>query len=135
MAIYSDINLKKTSEKTRLYDIDDIIQSIETILFTRNRTRMFNRRFGTDIDVLLFEPLDRITALKIYDATLTKIETYEPRVKMLQNKSSVTINFQKKSYDVILAGTVLGLNNESFEYRGQLQQKNPLLTGFITGVV
>jgi len=131
--LYSDLNLSKTDKKTKVLDLEDILQSIKTIVFVRKRTRLFNRDFGSDIPALLFEPMDLITANLIKLETFGKIERFEPRVKMLFQKSILVPNYQTKVFSAILKGTIPGLDNLSFQINGSLS-KNPLISSINVGV-
>ncbi|HNW99395.1 MAG TPA: GPW/gp25 family protein [Bacteroidales bacterium] len=71
------------TEKTvkTISDEEDIKNSLEVLLATRVGERLMQPKYGCNLDVLLFEPID--TALKTYikDLVFTSIFYYEPRVK------------------------------------------------------
>ena len=123
MPIYSDINQVDPTKRSLVYDLDSIYQSIGNILSTRKGTRLFLPEFGSNIEDLLFEPMDDITASKLYDFVIEAIERWEPRVQLDYGRSSVTPNYDKYLYDVTLSFRVLGLEENNYYTFGGVLQK------------
>ena len=88
-------NIKKDEELIR----DSIFQ----ILHTRKGERFFNREFGSNLHLLVFEPNDDILKDLIDIEVREAIEKYEPRVEILKtevyiqgNQISVSITYKIK---------------------------------------
>jgi phage baseplate assembly protein W len=108
---YKDLDLSLTIHPVRkdvnkLSDERAIIQSIKTLLLTKHYERPFNPDFGSNINKLLFEPLDPITAVSLKREIEQTVKNYEPRVSLQSvivkpdfdnNAFSVSIIFIMKS--------------------------------------
>ena len=70
--LFSDVNLQmnKTSQ-TEVRDRESVVQSIMMILGVSKRTRWFRPEFGVDLERLLFQPLDTVTANAIRSTIIT----------------------------------------------------------------
>ena len=77
-----------------------INESISQILETRRGTRLFNRNLGSSLGSLLFEPMTALTARIILIEIQQAIESQEPRVRVLFNRSSVRALFDENRYEV-----------------------------------
>ena len=58
MSLYSDINANTPYLKSQVYDLDSVIQSIQTIVKTRKGEVLFLPEFGFDDTSYLFEQID-----------------------------------------------------------------------------
>lgn len=108
---YKDLDLSLTIHPVRkdvnkLSDERAIIQSIKTLLLTKHYERPFNPDLGSNINKLLFEPLDPITAVSLKREIEQTVKNYEPRVSLQSvivkpdfdnNAFSVSIIFIMKS--------------------------------------
>lgn len=104
---YSDIS--KTGPN--LVNIDAIYESIDNIISTRIGERPFNRDFGSRIEDYLFRPLTFSVSRLILSELISSITKWEKRVQVL-SKSEVTINYDTRTYDVVLSLRVVGLDTE-----------------------
>ena len=82
--IYSDIDYTftrkpVTADVALSYDQQAVIRSIRNILLTRRFEKLFNPKFGTNVDALLFENISPITASALENEIATAIRNYEPR--------------------------------------------------------
>lgn len=82
--IYSDIDYTftrkpVTADVALSYDQQAVIRSIRNILLTRRFEKLFNPKFGTNVDALLFENISSITASALENEIATAIRNYEPR--------------------------------------------------------
>jgi phage baseplate assembly protein W len=124
--IYSDLNQFTPTQKVLVEDLDSIYQSISSILSTPKNTRLFLPEFGSEIEAILFEPMDEITTNRLYDYIIEAIERWEPRVRLDLAKSSVVANYEQHTYNVVLNFVVLGLDdNLMYQYVGLLNQLDP----------
>jgi len=94
--------------------IQSIYQSLDNLLNTNKGDRLFNPDFGSDLENLLFEPLDELTAFTIYNNIIKLISKEEPRIVLHYGGSSVVANFYNNSFDVTLKFKLL--NDSSDEY-------------------
>ena len=82
--IYTDIDFTftrkpVTADVALSYDQQAVIRSIRNILLTRRFEKLFNPKFGTNVDALLFENISSITASALENEIATAIRNYEPR--------------------------------------------------------
>jgi len=118
-AIYSDID-QDDPDSIKVTDIDSVYQSIGNILATPTLTRLFEPQFGSELEQLLFDPILPETEQSIYDAIIEAIHRWEPRVKVHYGLSDVKAIPSKHKYDVTLFFTIVGFEDQRFEYSGQL---------------
>lgn len=118
--IYSDVDQTLTS--TVLTNVNAVIQSISNILTTPKGTRVFNSEFGSNIEDLLFELMDDITALQIYSEVVDAIGRWEPRATLVTNMCSVTPDYDRHIYWVVLAFKIKGFGEEIYSTELGLQQ-------------
>lgn len=102
-AMYIDVNSLITSSPLPglLADLDSVKWSSFFNLFrcpVGARGRIFNARYGSRLLWLLQEPMDDTTATEIYHELDDAIKTWEPRVKVNLNQSSVTIDYGIPGY-------------------------------------
>lgn len=105
--IFSDIDFsftKKpvTGDVALSYDAQAVIRSIRNILSTRPYEKLFNPKFGSNVDALLFELVSPLTSAALETEVVNAIKNYEPRAKLQKvvvkampntNTYSVTITF------------------------------------------
>ena len=108
---YKDINItfKKhpvTNDIVISKDASAIKQSIVNLLLTNKGERLMNPTYGSDIRSYLFEPMDYGTANQIKNNISDTIETFEPRIRVLQ--ISATPNFDDNGFDITMTYSVIG---------------------------
>ena len=108
---YKDINItfKKhpvTNDIVISKDASAIKQSIVNLLLTNKGERLMNPTYGSDIRSYLFEPMDYGTANQIKNNIRDTIETFEPRIRVLQ--ISATPNFDDNGFDITMTYNVVG---------------------------
>ena len=101
--IYSDIDFtftKKpvTADVALSYDQQAVSRSIRNLLLTNHYERPFNPDLGSNLNALLFEPMNSLTASQIQNSVSTVIRNYEPRVN-LQNVVVVPLP-EKNAYNI-----------------------------------
>lgn len=120
--LFSDINQYSPTEKVLLSDVESIFQSVHNIISTRKNERLFNVEVGIDLDDELFEIMDIQSADQIYSELVLAVETQEPRVSVIQQKSSITPDYDNHSYDISLYLEIVGKENEGFLFQGTLKR-------------
>lgn len=120
MPIYSDLD-QITPEEILREDVESVYQSIGNIISTPVGTRFFNPEFGSEIENLLFEPIDDITTARLYDALVEAIERWEPRVCVDYGATDVVPYVTDRKYEVTLVFHIVGIESQfDFRYTGTL---------------
>jgi phage baseplate assembly protein W len=83
--LYSDLDLTfnripVTKDVARRYDGQAVIASVRNLLLTNFYERPFQPNLGSNIDKLLFEPINNLTAGLIANEITNVINNFEPRV-------------------------------------------------------
>ena len=89
-----------------LKDQSAIARSIRNIVYTLPGEKFFDSDFGSDVSATLFENLDDVSAITIRDEIEYSINTYEPRVKLL-NVDSLP-NYDNNEYNVVITYQIIG---------------------------
>ena len=84
-----------------------IARSLRNLVLTTPGERFFNENLGSQVNNLLFENVDDITAMSVRSEIISVIENYEPRVKLL--KVSVNANIDSYNMDVRIVYQVIGI--------------------------
>ena len=103
--IYADLDLtfSKIPGKNDValsYDDQSVIRSVRNLLLTNFYERPFQPDLGSNLDKLLFEPVNNLTASLLKDDISNTIKNYEPRVQM--EYILVTPNIDQNAFDVAL---------------------------------
>ena len=85
-----------------------IARSLRNLVLTTPGERFFNENLGSQVNNLLFENVDDVTAMSVRQEIINVIENYEPRVKLLT--VSVNANMDTYSMDVLIAYQVIGID-------------------------
>ena len=85
-----------------------IARSLRNLVLTTPGERFFNENLGSQVNNLLFENVDDITARSVRQEIINVIENYEPRVKLLT--VSVNANIDSYNMDVIIVYEVVGID-------------------------
>ena len=81
-------------------------QAIVNLLMTSRGERPFQPNLGSDLRRILFNPLDSSTAAQIGENIRETLDTYEPRISILQ--LDVDTNFDDNGFDVELEFEIIG---------------------------
>lgn len=119
MALHSDLNQLTPTVSPLVNGADSIYQSIANILATPTHTRLFLTEFASDLEILLFDPMDDITIAKLYDAIVGAILRWDDRIIMNYNESSITPIYDENKYELLLVFQISGVE-EVYEYEGEL---------------
>ena len=84
-----------------------IARSLRNLVLTAPGERFFNENLGSNVNNLLFENMDDVTASSIKDEIQNTINNYEPRVKLL--KTQVSPNFETLEFDVVISYEIIGI--------------------------
>ena len=103
--IYSDLDLtfNRTPVKNDValsYDDQAIIRSVRNLLLTNFYERPFQPNLGSNINKLLFEPVNSLTSGNLKEDIRNVITNYEPRVGI--DEIVVTPNEDENAYTITL---------------------------------
>ena len=101
--ITGDINKKK--------GVDAVKRAIRNLIFTNFYERPFNSELGSGVPRLLFDNVDVMTASMIKDAIIILINTYEPRVQLLDVR--VYADIDNHGFNVQLEYVILNTETPS----------------------
>jgi len=116
--LYSDVNINTPQDVALVTNISSIYQALTTLFNTKKTERLFRPEYGFDLDDILFRIIDSATALYIEQRIVEAIGRWEPRVKLNYAKTTITPYEDENRYDIILAFTVVGFEEQLFEFEG-----------------
>ena len=92
--LYSDIDftfIRKpgTNDVALSYDNQAVIRSVRNLLQTKHYDRPFNPGLGSNMELMLFEPVSDMTASSIEAEIKNTIENYEKRVSLKIGRAHV----------------------------------------------
>ena len=85
-----------------------IARSLRNLVLTTPGERFFNENLVSQVNNLLFENVDAVTAMSVRTEIISVIENYEQRVKLL--KVSVNANIDSYNMDVRIVYQVIGID-------------------------
>jgi len=120
--VWSDVNLglNQDSQYDLVYDEQSVKNSVITILGTRVGTRVFRRDFGSNLEGLLWDPMDDITIGSIKTEMIRAINLWEPRI--LLTLAEVKPDYPNEQYFCRLSYTIPSLNNKAATFVFNLSQ-------------
>ena len=85
--IYSDIDLTfqnqpVTGDVSISYDANAVIRSVRGLLLTNFYERLWQPDVGSNVDLLLFEPISPLSASQLQNEITQCIQNYEPRAQI-----------------------------------------------------
>ena len=83
-----------------------IARSIKNLVFTQKGEKFFDPDFGSEVSASLFENIDEVTAIAIQDDVEYMINTYEPRVSVLNVEALP--NFDNNQFDLVIVYSING---------------------------
>jgi phage baseplate assembly protein W len=96
-----------------------ISRSIRNLVLTTPGERFFNNGLGSQVNNLLFENVDDLTASSVKSQIENTIINFEPRVKLLSTK--VSANPDSNEFDVIITYEIVGIEAEAQQLSFALQ--------------
>lgn len=85
-----------------------IARSVRNLILTEPGDVPFNSNIGSNVNALLFENMDNLTAESIASEIENTIENYEPRVSLQQ--TIVTPIFDDNEFNVRIVYDIIGIN-------------------------
>jgi len=104
--VYSDLDLTfkslpVTNDVALRYDDQSVIASVRNLLLTNFYERPFQPKLGSNINAILFEMADGITANIVENEIRNVIGNYEPRIKI--NQLTVTPSEDENSFNLFMS--------------------------------
>jgi phage baseplate assembly protein W len=85
-----------------------IARSVRNLVLTQPGEKFFNENLGSRISQSLFENLDDISANIIRSEIENTINTYEPRVELINVR--VIPDYDNNSFDVVISYNIIGID-------------------------
>ena len=85
-----------------------IARSVKNLVLTSQGERFFNSSFGTKVSKLLFENIDEMTASIIKDEISFTLNTYEPRIELIE--LIVDPNYDNNEFLVTVQYKIIGID-------------------------
>ena len=97
-----------TNDLIAITNTTAIARSLRNLVLTTPGERFFNEELGSQVNNLLFENVDDVTAMSIRSEIINVIQNYEPRV----NLGEVEVNADIDAYqmDVKINYTIVGID-------------------------
>ena len=113
--IYKDLNLNfsanpVTQDVTTVTDVISVKRSIRNLLLTNHYDRPFHPEIGSNIQHLLFEPINPVTGNQLSRTVQEMIENFEPRAKLISVLSIPDLD--RNSYEVAISFYVVNAPTE-----------------------
>ena len=113
--IYKDLNLNfsanpVTQDVTTATDVISVKRSIRNLLLTNHYDRPFHPEIGSNIQHLLFEPINPVTGNQLSRTVQEMIENFEPRAKLISVLSIPDLD--RNSYEVAISFYVVNAPTE-----------------------
>ena len=97
-----------------------IARSVRNLILTAPGERPFNPELGSQVNRLLFEPIDDITTEALKEQIENTINNFEPRVRLRQ--VVVKPNFDIGEYDIAIRYDIIGIEAQPQQLSFALQQ-------------
>ena len=89
----------------KVVDAYAVINSVKNLLLTKHYERPFQPDIGSNVQALLFENMDKITAISLEQAIREVIQNYEPRAQV--SKLVVSPDFDNNAYKIYMEFYIL----------------------------
>lgn len=113
--LYKDLNQFSPTDREFSDNARAIYQSVYNIITTRKGERLFNPKFGVNLEDELFELNDTETQESIKDAISTGISQFEPRVTIDFSKTQIFVDEDNNSVEVSIVFSIKGLEGQQFQ--------------------
>jgi len=99
---------------------NSIFQSIRSLMYTKRGEKLFRPGIGSNIDSLLFEPMDFIAERRLEEIITTILNNYEPRV----SARSITVkgDTENQKYDVTIVFSLVNQQTELITFNTTLDK-------------
>ena len=116
--VYRDLNQESSGKDPMLVNMDAVAQALSNLFNTRPGERIFRPNFGSDLEAILFQPIDEATTLRLKQLLIKSVEQWEPRVRVDRRLTEITPQPDDNGYDIFIIYQILGIPEEYFEFQG-----------------
>ena len=117
---FSDMNLNAASEiQDDVYNRNSVVQSIWMIMGIQRETRWWRPTYGSNIEPLLFEPVDRVTSDQLRNRILSGLQdpiNGEPRAIVRNVEVIPDPNGNQFFVNLVIDVPSLGLFNDNLNF-------------------
>jgi phage baseplate assembly protein W len=85
-----------------------IARSVKNLVLSSQGEKFFNSSFGTGVSKLLFENIDEMTASIIKDEITYVLNTYEPRIQIME--VTVSPNYDENEFATTIQYKIVGID-------------------------
>ena len=85
-----------------------IARAVRNIVLTSRGEKIFDPNFGSNVNEILFENIDEISASSIQDEIENSLKNYEPRVEI--ENVYVDPNYDLNQFDVTITYKIVGID-------------------------
>jgi len=85
-----------------------IARSVKNLVLSSQGEKFFNSSFGTRVSKLLFENIDEMTASIIKDEITYVLNTYEPRIQIME--VTVSPNYDENEFATTIQYKIVGID-------------------------
>lgn len=116
--VYSDIDQDNAPRLVLKTNVKSVQQSVWNIFNTVPGQRFFNPEFGTDLDQILFELADDVTALNIESIMSAAVAKWDPRVEYDSSRSTIVADPDNNRFVCTLVYTIRGFSDQIYTFNG-----------------
>ena len=120
MIFYSDVNRQDFFVEEKIYDLESIYQSLDSILNTEKGERLFLPEFGVELEKFLFNLMDWKNRILLFEEVYGAITKWEPRVEIDFQKSGVVEDPLDHTVYLVLVFSIKGKKEDMYVYQTSL---------------
>lgn len=124
MAIYSDLNsINPTSTgQPLIVDVPCVYQALNVLFSTVPGQRLYVPEYGFTLEDELFDLIDDLTALQVYNKVVVTVTRWESRVVINTAQTTVTGFPDENRYLMDLWFAIQGVAGPLFQFKGSFTQ-------------
>lgn len=120
MIFYSDINRQDPLVDEKIYDLEAVYQSLDTLLKTERGERLFLPEYGVSLDRFIFEPMTFETRTALYEEIVRAVDKWEPRVVVHHGLSGIEEDPINHTVNITLVFSIKGKKFDQYVYQSTL---------------
>ena len=122
---YSDLNLNfnknpATKDVAKLKDVEAVKRAVRNLILTNRFERPFHPEIGSNVNAVLFEPMNPITANSFTRVIEETIVNFEPRARLVS--VNAIPNLAQNAYNVTISFYVVNIPGELVELTTLLER-------------
>lgn len=124
MSFYSDLNHQDPLNDTKIFDLESIYQSLDNIIHTQPKERLFLPDFGCDLMQYLFSPMTALNSFNIKNTVAGAVEKWEPRVSVNRSLSKVITSPDTHEVTLEVVFAIKGKTETEYVYQTNLEKNS-----------